>query len=67
MTEYHNPENVPESAIPEGWQFIPKDQFPWNNYDIFNNRPCRAWNSGGFDEDDDYNGSTANITYIIKK
>lgn len=63
MTEYHNPENVPDSAIPEGWMFIPKDKFP-----LRKKQPCRSWSCDAFFyEDEDFDGNCPEFTYIIKK
>ena len=63
MNEYHNPENIPESKIPQGWTFIPKDKFP-----LKTKQPCRSWlGAGHFSEDDDWNGDADWITYIIKQ
>ncbi len=70
MNKYHNPENIPESAIPEGWMFIPKDKFPLNNWD--KKIKCRAWLGTIcvdqiFGEDCDMIGNELDITYIIEK
>ncbi len=64
MNEYHNPENVPESAIPKGWQFIPKDLFP-----LKTEQPCRLWRptESEFNSSELARGHIEKYTYIIKK
>ena len=58
-----NPENVPESAIPESWRFLEDTDLP------INHTPCRCW-MGKFSKfgiGEKYNGAIPTWTYIVPK
>lgn len=60
LRPYHNPENIDESKVPDGWRFLYHDEA----YKV-QHRPCRSWlNCGHFSMDDTFNGS-ADLTYIV--
>jgi hypothetical protein len=56
-----NPENIPESAIPEGWRFLETTDLPLNH------TPCRCWMVDGFGGNTHYYGECPYYTYIVPK
>lgn len=64
LRPYHNPENVDESLVPEGWRFRYADEVV-----IRAGSHCRAFIGLGkesfFDECCNYLGTMLKLTYIV--
>jgi hypothetical protein len=58
-----NPENIPKSAIPEGWRFLETTDLP------INRTPCRVWYEffEEFSCEDTSSGDNPFWTYIVPK
>ena len=60
LRPYHNPENVDESRVPDGWRFLYADEAGKDQ-----NKPCRAWSGFFFDSFSNYFGQFYDWTYIV--
>ena len=62
LRPYHNPENVDESKVPDGWRFRYADEAGTRV-----NAPCRAWWTFRQRFCDNYGfiGNCPEITYIV--
>jgi len=63
LRPYHNPENIDESLVPDGWRFRYADEMP-----SFVETKCRAWFGLGeenFSFFQYYLGNVLSITYIV--
>jgi hypothetical protein len=62
LRAYHNPENIDESLVPDGWRFRYADEM--------NERvqtPCTSWSDDDqeWDHEHDWRGSNIFFTYIV--
>lgn len=66
LRPYHNPENVDESRVPDGWRFLYADEAGQRQY-----KPCRAWLPAWsttpfcFSPHQHWCGDCHHITYIV--
>lgn len=62
LRAYHNPENVPFSAIPPGWRFLYADEFR-----AALQKPIRIWFDGPqrFNHDAHWSQPIKSWTYIV--
>lgn len=61
LRAYHNPKNVDESAVPDGWRFRYADEITKEA-----KKDCHAWITGfGFDTSYQYAGANQRLTYIV--
>lgn len=61
LRPYHNPENIDESKIPDGWRFRYADEMK-----NMVRSQCRRWHSGQWSEWLGYMGTALVCTYIVQ-
>jgi hypothetical protein len=56
-----NPENIPDSVVPQGWRLLTTTDLP------INHTPCCIWlpSVRQFSKGEDYHGANPNYTYIV--
>lgn len=62
LRAYHNPQNVPFSAVPPGWRFLYTDEAGRPQ-----NKPCRRWTRqySRFAAFEYFIGNVPVLTYIV--
>ena len=61
LREYHNPENIDESLVPDGWRFRYADEMPQ-----YLGRSCRLWlPCSQMWSDPGAEGTSIEYTYIV--